>query len=213
MLIDITNFILGIVTQFGYLGILLIMIANSVFVPIPTEITLPFAGFLANLNQLSVTKVILVSILGELIGASITYSIGFFIGEKFINEFVKKRRKFLFINKENYERSSSWLRKHGFPVIFFAKLIPGLSTTTSLAAGVAEFKYPKFIIIQILASIVYNSTFVLAGFYLGSRWGKIIEIVQDFQIILFAFIVFSLVFWFLNRRLKIIKIPKLFNRF
>lgn len=207
MLESLTNIIPQFISSFGYIGILAVMIVNSVFIPIPTELTLPFAGFLVNQEQLSLSLVILVSILGELIGGTITYSIGHFIGEKFIINAEEKRRKFIFINKKSYQKASSWLNKYGFPVIFFAKLIPGLSTPTSLAAGIANIGYPKFILIQILASIVYNTSFVLLGFYLGSRWGYIFELVERFQIFLFA-VVIILIVLYLNRKESIFKFLK-----
>lgn len=200
MIENLTSSIFQLIGTFGYFGILVIMIVNSIFIPIPTEITLPLAGFLANQNKLSLPLVILVSILGEIIGSTVTYSIGYFIGEKFIIDATEKRRKFIIINKKNYLKASNWLKNYGFPVIFFAKLVPGLSTPVSFAAGIANFHYPKFISIQILASIVYNSSFALIGFYLGSEWENIVNIIRQFQILIFVAIIILIIFYLIRRR-------------
>lgn len=200
MIENLTASIFQLIGTFGYFGILVIMIANSVFIPIPTEITLPIAGFLANQNKLSLPLVILVSILGELIGATITFSLGHFIGERFVSYVLEKRRRLLFLNKNSYDKASRWLTGHGFWVIFLAKFIPGLSTPTSLAAGTLKIKYSRFIIIQLLVSLIYNSTFVLLGYYLGNNLESILGLIRKFQIVLVVGIIVIIILYLIRRR-------------
>lgn len=202
MLESLTSF----VSSFGYIGIFLILTLNSDFVPLFTEVTLPFAGFLSSQGLLSIPLIILASVLGDLIGGVIAYYIGFFLEEKIIVSAVKKYGKYVLLKENDYIRATSLVRRYGSPIVFFAKLTPGLKAWTSVAAGICEIKLRKFLIASVCASVIYNSILVLLGFYLGRNWNVIVYYFNKLQFIPFVLIMIGFL-WYASRKLKIIKLP------
>jgi membrane protein DedA with SNARE-associated domain len=178
---NIAGFVASLVSSTEYSGIILVMIANSLFVPIPAEIALPYAGFKISNSDLSFQLVLLASLLGDFIGALIGYSLGYILNKKVVLKSLKSKGRFLLINESSYHRSLSWLRRYGFPIIFFAKLIPGLKSITSFVSGAAKIDVKKFLILSLLASIIYNSVFILVGIYLQHRWEQIILFITTYR--------------------------------
>lgn len=203
MLENLTSF----VGSFGYISIFLILTLNSDFVPLFTEATLPFAGFLASQGTLSVMFIIVASVLGDLVGGVIAYYIGYFLEETVILTAVKKYGKFIFLKEKDYIRATELLQKYGSPIVFFAKLTPGLKAWTSVASGICKIKFRKYILASMLASIIYNSILVLLGYYLGKNWDVIIPLFRKLQFIPLVLILLGIT-WYINHKLKIIRLPK-----
>lgn len=195
MLENLTSF----VSSFGYIGIFLIMMFNSDFVPLFTEATLPFAGFLASQGALSVMLIIVASVLGDLVGGIIAYYIGYFLEETVILTAVKKYGKFIFLKEKDYIRTTNLLQKYGSPIVFFAKLTPGLKAWTSVASGICKIQFRKYILASVLASIIYNSTLVLLGYHLGKNWLIIAYYFNKFQTVVFALLIFAVLLFVFRR--------------
>ncbi len=196
------------VSVYGYIGVFLIMLLNSDFIPLFTEVTLPFAGFLASQDKLFIPFIIFAAALGDLFGGIIAYYIGFFLEERVILSGVQKYGKFVLLKESDYIKTTNLLRNHGSPIVFFAKLTPGFKAWTSVAAGICEIQLRKFIVASVAASLIYNSILVLLGFYLGKNWHIIVQYFNKLQFIPFVLIVIGIL-WYLNLKLKIVKLPKL----
>ena len=203
MIESLTSFVFS----FGYIGVFLVMMLNSDFIPLFTEVTLPFAGFLASQDKLFIPLIILSAVLGDLIGGLIAYYIGFFLEEKVILSGVQKYGKYVLLKEKDYLKTTGLVRKHGSPIVFFSKLVPGLKAWTSVAAGICEIKLQKFIIASVTASIIYNSALVLSGYYLGKNWDKVVGYFNNAQLIP-LFLMLIGILWYINHKLKIIKLPK-----
>src|SRR3989344_8558963 len=121
MIESLTSFVFS----FGYIGVFLVMMLNSDFIPLFTEVTLPFAGFLASQDKLFIPLIILSAVLGDLIGGLIAYYIGFFLEEKVILSGVQKYGKYVLLKEKDYLKTTGLVRKYGTPIIFIAKLTPG----------------------------------------------------------------------------------------
>ncbi len=197
---------MSFVSSFGYIGVFLVMMLNSDFIPLFTEATLPFAGFLASQGKLLAPLIILASVLGDLVGGVIAYYIGYFLEENVILSAVRKYGKYVLLKESDYQKTTSLIKKYGALVVFFAKLTPGLKAWTSVAAGVCEIKLRKFLIASLSASIIYNSILVLLGYYLGKNWGIIAHYINKLQFIPIILIVIGIL-WYINHKLKIIKLP------
>ncbi len=207
MLETLTGFIIHLIQTSGYLGIFILMVLNSTAIPIPSEVTLPFAGFLASQGNLSLILVIVTGILGDLLGSIIGYSIGFFLEEKLLLSLIKKYGKFILITEHDYHKATVWIKKYGAPVVFIGKMTPGIKSFISVAAGITEIKFMKFVTANILASVVYVSTVSYFGFFLGSKWNTIGGYFRQFELVIAVFIAISLVLY-VNYKLKIIKFRK-----
>lgn len=204
MIENLTSFI----SSFGYIAVFLIMTLNSDFIPLFTEATLPFAGFLASQGKLIIPLIILASVLGDFVGGIIAYYIGYFLEETVIVSAIKKYGKYVLLKESDYLKTANLIKKHGAPIVFVAKLTPGLKAWTSVAAGVCEIKLSKFLISSVSASIIYNSTLVLLGFYLGKNWSAIVNYFNKLQFIPLVLILLGIL-CYINRKKKIIKLPKI----
>jgi membrane protein DedA with SNARE-associated domain len=183
------------------------MLLNASAIPIPSEITLPFAGFLSFQGNLLLPIVILVGILGDLTGSIIGYSIGFFLEENLLLNFIKKYGKFILLTEHDYHKATNWIDKYGSPVVFIGKMLPGIKSFIAVAAGIAEVNFFKFIISSILSVIIYVTLVSYVGFYLGSKWNVLGVYFRKFEIVILIFLILGGLFY-INHKLKIIKIRK-----
>lgn len=208
MLENLSGFVIHLIQNANYLGVVFLMSLNSLGIPIPSEVTLPFAGFLASRGNLFLPLVIASGIIGDLIGALIGYTIGYFLEENFLLRLIKKYGKFILLTEDDYTKTTGWLKKYGSPVVFFGKLMPGVKTFVSIAAGLSEIKLHKFIISTVAGALVYVSIVSYVGFYLGSKWSVLGGYFKKFELLIVIVIVLG-VLWYINHKLKIVKLPKI----
>lgn len=181
------------------------MTLNSDFIPLFTEATLPFAGFLASKGFLFVPLIIAASVLGDLVGGIIAYYIGFYLEEKVILSAIKKYGKYILLKESDYVKTTNLIKKYGSPVVFVAKMTPGLKAWTSVAAGICEINFKKYLIASFSASIIYNSTLVIVGYYLGKNWSIIVHYFNKAQLIPIILVVLGIL-WYINHKLKLVKL-------
>lgn len=207
MLEQLTGFIIHLIQSSGYLGVFTLMILNAAAIPIPSEVTLPFAGFLANKGSLTLLYVIVIGILGDLLGSSIGYAIGYFLEENLLLSFIKRYGKIILLTEHDYLKATNWIKRYGSPVVFIGKMTPGVKSFIAVAAGITKIKFYKFIISTLLGDLIYVSLVSYIGFYLGSQWSLLGGYFRKFELVILIFIVLAL-FWYINYKLKIIKFKK-----
>jgi membrane protein DedA with SNARE-associated domain len=207
MLEQLTGIIIHLIQSAGYLGVFVLMVLNSTAIPIPSEVTLPFAGFLANQGSLSLILVIIVGVLGDLVGSIIGYSIGYLLEENLLLSLIRKYGKFILVTEHDYHKVTDWIKKYGAPVVFVGKMLPGVKSFVAVAAGITEVKFVKFIISNVLAALVYVSFVTYVGFYLGSKWDTLGGYFRKFELVIVVFLILGGLFY-INYKLKIIKFRK-----
>ena len=207
MLGQLTGLIIHLIQSSGYFGVFVLMVLNATAIPIPSEVTLPFAGFLSNQGSLSLPLVILIGILGDLAGSLIGYSIGYFLEEALLLNLIKKYGKFILVTEHDYQKATGWIKKYGTPVVFIGKMTPGVKSFIAVAAGITEIKLVKFIIGNILAAAVYVTAVSYIGFYLGSKWDVLGGYFRKFEVVIVVLLILGLLFY-INYKLKIIKFRK-----
>lgn len=183
------------------------MTLNASAIPIPSEVTLPFAGFLANQGSLSLLFIIITGILGDLAGSIIGYSIGYFLEENLLVSLIKKYGKFILVTEHDYEKVTGLIKKYGVPFVFIGKLLPGIKSFVSVAAGITKVKFVKFVISNVLAALIYVSFVAYVGFYLGSKWNTLGAYFRKFELVIVVLIILAGL-WYINHKLKIIKFRK-----
>ncbi|MFA5113151.1 MAG: DedA family protein [Candidatus Margulisiibacteriota bacterium] len=166
-LIDlIVVFVTGTVSAVGYLGVLVLMTFESACIPIPSEIIMPFSGFLVTTGKLNIWGVTLAGALGNLLGAVITYAIGFYGGRPFI----LKYGKYFFVKEKEVHHAEKFFAKWGDWSVFLSRNLPVIRTFISLPAGVAEMPFIKFAVFSFLGSLPWCFALTYLGFILGSNW-------------------------------------------
>jgi membrane protein DedA with SNARE-associated domain len=207
MLEQLSGLIIHLIQSSGYLGIFVLMTLNATAIPIPSEVTLPFAGFLANQGGLTLLFVIITGILGDLAGSIIGYSIGYFLEENLLLSLIRKYGKLILVTEHDYQKITGWIKKHGSPVVFIGKMTPGVKSFVAIAAGITEVKFTKFIIGNTLAALVYVFAVSAFGFYLGSKWSILGTYFRKFELVVIILIILA-VLGYINYKLKIIKFKR-----
>jgi membrane protein DedA with SNARE-associated domain len=203
----LTGFIIQLIQSTGYLGIFILMTLESALIPIPSEVTMPFAGFLVSLGQLNFIGVVLAGALGNLVGSLIAYAIGYYLEEHIILKLVKKYGKFLLLTEHDYIKSVGWLKKYGDFVAFFSRMLPAVRTFISLPAGLSEMNIWKFSLFTFFGSLIWSALLTYVGVYFGNQWHALEPYYRKFEIVI-AVVFFLGVIWFINHKLKIIKLKK-----
>ena len=165
----IVEVITSIITTMSYPGIFFLMILESALIPIPSEIIMPFSGFLALTGKLNYIGVVLAGSFGNLVGSILTYYLGINVGRKVI----LKYGKYIFFKKEHLELTENLFNKYGDRVSFVGRLLPGIRTYVSLPAGIGKTKVTKFVIYTLAGSLIWNSMLTYVGMKLGSNWKNI----------------------------------------
>jgi membrane protein DedA with SNARE-associated domain len=165
----IVEFITSIISTMSYPGIFFLMILESALIPIPSEIIMPFSGFLASTGKLSYIGIVLAGSFGNLVGSILTYYLGIYLGRKFI----LKYGRYIFFKKEHLEVTEHLFNKYGDRVSFIGRLLPGIRTYVSLPAGIGKTNFVKFAIYTFAGSIIWNSMLTYVGMKLGNNWKNI----------------------------------------
>lgn len=173
------------------------MTLESACLPIPSEIIMPFSGFLVFTGKFNFWLVVLIGALGNLFGSLIAY----FLGVLELRKVFEKYGKYILISKKDLDRADKWFAKHGPETAFFSRLLPVVRTFISLPAGIARMNIKKFIFYTFAGSFIWSAFLTYIGLKLGENWQTIEVYFRKFQIAIIALIIVSVV-WFLKKHFK-----------
>jgi membrane protein DedA with SNARE-associated domain len=165
-------------SSWGYLALVVLTFAEAACVPIPSEITLGFAGYLSSTasvtagghhHHLQIVAVILLGTLGEVAGSFVGFGIGRYGGRPLVD----RLGKYVLLTKSDLDRAERWFNRRGEPAVAIGRVLPVVRTFISIPAGVAEMSLVKFAIATAVGSLVWCSALSLAGYSLGSSWHKL----------------------------------------
>ena len=189
----------------GYVGVFVLMVLESALIPIPSEITMPFARFFAAVGNLNFLVIVLVGALGNLLGSLIAYYIGYFLEEAVIVNAIKKYGKFILVTEHDYNTANRWFAKYGSGVVFFSRLLPAVRTFISLPAGIFRMNIWKFSIYTFVGSLLWSALLTYIGLTLGKNWNTLGAYFHKFDILIGVLGVL-LVLFYVNYKLKIVKL-------
>ena len=173
------------------------MAIESACVPLPSEIIMPFAGFLVSQGKFSLLGVALAGTLGCVVGSAIAYAIGVWGGRNF----VEKYGKYILISRHDLKNADNFFNKHGFYAIFLSRLMPVIRTFISLPAGIAKMNFIKFVIYTFLGSLPWCFGLAYLGKKLGDHWDTLGVYFHKFDIAI-VLIILVLIFWHIKRYFK-----------
>ena len=180
----------------GYSVIFLLMLLESACIPIPSEITMPVAGFLASAHHLSLIPVIAVGVIANLAGSLLSYYVGRSGGRGLLMRY----GKFILIKPHDVERAEVWFARYGPSAVFFSRMLPVLRTFISLPAGVAKMDVKKFSLLTVLGCIPWVTALTVAGYYLGKHWSDVLKYTRPLEYLVIAGVVAVFALWLLRRR-------------
>jgi membrane protein DedA with SNARE-associated domain len=187
-----------ILRDLGYLGLALLMLAETVFPPIPSEAVLPLAGYLVAVDEFGLLPVIGASTAGSVVGAMLLYEAAARGGRPFAEKFLRVARQDL----SRLEAAEDWFDRRGGWVVVFGRCVPGVRSLVSLPAGVLRMSRLKYVVLTTIGSLVWNSLLVGLGMALGSRWEEVGDVVGPLSKPLLALAVLGTATFLLVRGLR-----------
>lgn len=167
------DWITQVIANTGYIGIAMLMFLENLFPPIPSEVIMPLAGFVAAQGELSLWGVIMAGTLGSLIGAAPWYWLGRWFGEKGLYSLSARYGRWLTLSPQDVDKAILTFRRHGAIAVFFGRLIPAIRTLISTPAGIAMMPIPKFIFWTTLGSSLWTTLLTFAGYLLESQYDRV----------------------------------------
>lgn len=167
----VSNFAIYLIEDLGYWGIFIGMTIESACIPLPSEVIMPLAGFVAYRGEMSLLGITIVGGVGNLIGSWIAY----FAGLKGGRPFLEKYGKYVLISPKKLDMAQEWFDKYGHEAVLISRFLPIIRTFISLPAGIAEMDLKKFTIYTFVGSLPWCFVLGYIGFMLGPNWNIIEE--------------------------------------
>jgi membrane protein DedA with SNARE-associated domain len=202
VLTDLVRWVIDVVHSLGYVGVFVLILAGSVYLPVPTELTLPLFGFLIGNGRLSFVPVLLAATAARVCAALVMYAVGYRLREARLRRVIKhfERSKVLFVS--DFDRASAVFEHHGGKAILVGHLIPGVGALVSVPAGLKRMPVRwRFLGYTILGCSIWNASLISLGWALGGRW-RIIEVFTSFVGSAILIILIAATVWFFWRRRK-----------
>lgn len=197
LLAALALWIMGVISSMGYAGIVLLMAIESACIPLPSEIIMPFSGFLVFQGQMSLTGIALAGAIGCVLGSIPAYYLGMLGGRPL----VEKYGKWVLISHRDLDWADRAFAKHGEIIIFIGRLLPAVRTFIAFPAGVARMRMSKFILYTFVGSLIWCYLLGYAGFVLGEHWDSLKVYFHQFHyVIAGAGLLF--VIWYIRRHFK-----------
>lgn len=173
-LADLARWAVEVVYSSGYEGVFVVVTLANLHLPIPTELTLPLAGFLIGQGRFSFVWVLAASTAGGVVGAVAHYLPGFWLGEQRLRKFIKRIEKFKILSEKDLDKASGAFERHGGKAIVVGHLVPGVGSLISVPAGIKRMPfYGRFMFYTIIGSSLWNIIFIGLGWVLGTQWALV----------------------------------------
>lgn len=190
----LSSIIISVISSTGYFGIFLLMALESACIPIPSEVIMPFSGFLVWGGRFELLPVVLWGALGNLAGSIAAYAVGAWGGRRLI----AKYGKYLLISCSDLDLADRWFAKYGQAAVFFSRLLPVVRTFISLPAGIARMDFKKFCIYTLAGSLPWSFFLAYAGMILGENWEGLKVYFHKFDLLIGILLVLG-IFWWVKR--------------
>lgn len=171
---------------------------ENLFPPLPSEVILPMAGLAASRGSFSLVEALVWTTLGSVVGALLLYGLGAWLGIRRLRAIAAKVP---LLHPEDIDRTVAWFGRHGGKAVFFGRMIPIFRSLISIPAGITRMPVWRFTLLTAAGSIVWNSIFVLSGYFLGESWHLVERYADALQYVVIATAVVG-VAWFLYVRVR-----------
>ncbi|AFM43063.1 putative membrane-associated protein [Desulfosporosinus acidiphilus SJ4] len=190
------QFVVSVISLFGYLGVFLAMAIESACIPLPSEIILPFTGYMVFLGRFTLWQATLAATLGNLFGALIAYYIGLWGGRPFI----KKFGRYIFIRERELSNTEKLFERRGELTVFIGRLLPVVRTFISLPAGIARMNAFKMAVYTVAGALPWCLMLIITGQKLGENWNTLKPLFHRLDLIVALLILMLVGFWIIRKR-------------
>lgn len=190
----LSAFIVGTISTLGYGGIVLLMAIESACIPLPSEIIMPFSGYLVSRGEMNLWLVGLAGAVGCVVGSMVAYWVGMYGGRPLI----EKYGRYVLISHHDLDLADRWFAKYGEVIVFVSRMMPVIRTFIAFPAGVARMNIPRFIIYTFAGSLPWCIGLAYVGQKLGEKWDKdptLKNLFHRFDFIIGIVIVLAAAWW------------------
>lgn len=195
MIPNVVDWMTNIMGSLGYLGVTIAVFLETVFPPIPSGFIQPFSGFVASRSDQTLILTIVAATVGSYLGTVPFYFLGLW-GEDFVNKFLYKYGKYLFIDTDEVDKAYEFFDKHGHIIVLTGRLIPFVRTVISFPAGVAKMPFKKFTLYTVLGGAIWSTILATGGFLLGERWEIIMVWLEQYETLSILLMILLVVVYF-----------------
>lgn len=190
-------FIIGTINSMGYFGVVLLMAIESACIPLPSEVILPFSGYLVAMKVFNLWVVALMGAIGCVIGSIAAYYVGALGGRPL----VEKYGKYVLVSHHDLDMADRWFQRYGDITVFAARLLPVIRTFIAFPAGVSKMRMTTFIVYTFVGSYIWSLLLAWIGMKLGENWDSIKVYFHKFDVLIGVVIVLGAV-WYIRRHIK-----------
>jgi membrane protein DedA with SNARE-associated domain len=177
---EISRFIVSMISTFGYTGIFLTMAIESACIPLPSEIIMPFSGYLVTTGQFTILGVTLAGAIGNVAGSLVAYYAGVWGGRPFFERF----GPYMLVSVRDLEMADRWFAKYGEAAVFLGRMLPVVRTFISLPAGIAGVNIYRFILFTFLGALPWCYLLAYIGVKMGEQWEHLRGYFHQFDIVI-----------------------------
>src|SRR5205809_4459031 len=199
----LSGFIVATISALGYWGVALLMAIESACIPLPSEIIMPFAGYLVSRGEMNIWGVALAGAVGCVLGSLAAYWVGMYGGRPLI----EKYGRYVLISRQDLEMADRWFNRYGEAIVFTSRLLPAIRTFIAFPAGVARMNLTRFVLYTFAGSLPWCLGLAYVGQKLGEQWNKderLKTLFHRFDFIIGIIVVLAVIWW-VRRHLKHLK--------
>ncbi|HEY0194626.1 MAG TPA: DedA family protein [Kofleriaceae bacterium] len=189
MLESFAHWIQDVVRTVGYPGVFIFILLESTLIPIPSEIVMPFAGFMASQGEFSLPVILVINSVAALIGSGICYWIGVVGGRPFLERY----GRYFLVRHHDIEKTDAFFAKHGKKTVLIGRFVPVIRHVISVPAGIARMPLRDFFLQTFLGSTIWGGTLILLGYYVGANWETFAKTLKRVDLLIGGILVLGLV--------------------
>jgi membrane protein DedA with SNARE-associated domain len=186
--------VINFISAHGYFGVFVLMIAENIFPPIPSEVVLPFVGHSVAKGELSFFLALLVASLGSFLGTLFWFALGWFAPAAKLEKFFRKYGGYVAISGKDFHKATDYFVKYEIPAVFFGRMIPGVRSVISIPAGSVRMNFKKFVVYSLAGLFIWNTALISIGYFALSDYTVVEKYMQPIgDAIIYLFIAVYLI--------------------
>jgi len=186
---SVAQWIQDVIAAGGYPVVFALILLESTLVPIPSELVMPFAGFMASQGKFSLPVILVINSVGALLGSGLCYWIGVVGGKPFLERY----GKYFLVRRHDIEKTETFFARHGKATILIARFLPVIRHVISVPAGIARMPLRGFFLQTFLGSTIWGGVLILLGYYVGANWKTFSNTLKRVDLLIGAILVLGLV--------------------
>jgi membrane protein DedA with SNARE-associated domain len=191
LIAELGSFVITMISKFGYTGILITMAIESACIPLPSEIIMPFSGYLVSTGQFSMLGVTMAGAIGNVLGSLVAYYVGVWGGRPFVERY----GQYFLVSRRDLEMADRWFLKYGETAVLISRMLPVVRTFISLPAGIVRMNVPRFVLFSFIGAVPWCYLLAYIGLKLGERWDGLHEYFHHLDVVIGMVLVLGFVYF------------------